>query len=114
MYRSKDLLGCSPPETQQALVRLGLRLRAHRIRQGWTVNEMAVRLLCSPTTYRAVEAGKPGTSVGILINALWLFGQIDTLENVAPAPVDLVAGRRVRKRTGQYGAGLIGEEERDF
>ncbi len=75
---------------------------------------MAVRVLCSPTTYRALEAGKPGTSIGILITALWLFGQIDTLENVAPVPVDMVAGRRVRKRTGKPGAGMIGEDERDF
>ncbi len=70
--------------------------------------------LCSPTTYRALEAGKPGTSVSILVNALWFFGQIDTLESVAPAPVDQVVGRRVRKRTGQPGAGLIREDERDF
>lgn len=75
---------------------------------------MAGRLLCSPTTYRALEAGKSGTSVGILINALWLFGQIDTLENVAPAPVAQLAGRRVRMRTGQSRAGIIEEYERDF
>jgi transcriptional regulator with XRE-family HTH domain len=109
-----NLMLNSVPETQQALVRLGNRLRAHRIQQRWTVKEMAARLLCSPTTYRALEAGKQGTSMGILVNALWLFGQIDTLENVAPAPLDQIAGRRVRKRTGQPGVGLIGEDERDF
>jgi transcriptional regulator with XRE-family HTH domain len=114
MINSKSLLASSPPESRQALVRLGNRLRAHRMRLGWTVKDMAARLLCSPTTYRALEAGKPGTSAGILANALWLFGQIDSLENVAPAPVDQVAGRRVRKRAGQPGAGLIGEDERDF
>lgn len=32
----------------------------------WTVDEMALRLLCSPTTCRALETGKPGTSVGVL------------------------------------------------
>ncbi len=114
MSSLSNLLASSPPETQQVLVRLGSRLRAHRIQQRWTVKEMAARLLCSPTTYRALEAGKQGTSVGILVNALWLFGQIDTLENVAPAPVDQIAGRRVRKRAGQPGVGLIREEERDF
>jgi DNA-binding XRE family transcriptional regulator len=114
MNSSSNLLTNSPPETHQALVRLGSRLRAHRIQQRWTVKEMAARLLCSPTTYRALEAGKQGTSVGILVNALWLFGQMDTLENVAPAPLDQIAGRRVRRRAGQPGAGLIGEGERDF
>jgi DNA-binding XRE family transcriptional regulator len=114
MSHSSNLISYSPPEIQQALARLGLRLRAHRMRHGWTVKEMAARLLCSPTTYRALEAGKPGTSVGLLINALWLFGQIDTLESVAPAPVDQMAGRRVRMRAGHAGTGLIREDERDF
>jgi transcriptional regulator with XRE-family HTH domain len=114
MSDSSKLMGYSPVEIQQALVQLGLRLRAHRMQHGWTVKEMAVRLLCSPTTYRALEAGKPGTSVGLLINVLWLFGQIDTLDSVAPAPVDQISGRRVRRRTGRPGAGLISEDERDF
>lgn len=114
MSNSSNLIGYFPPETQQVLISLGLRLRAHRMQRGWTVKEMAARLLCSPTTYRALEVGKPGTSMGILINALWLFGQIDTLESVAPAPVDQIAGRRVRKRAGHSGTGLIREDERDF
>ena len=114
MKYSNNLLATSLPETQSALIRLGNRLRAHRLQLRWTVKEMAARLLCSPTTYRALEAGKPGTSVSILVNALWFFGQIDTLESVAPAPVDQIAGRRVRKRAGQPSAGLIREDERDF
>lgn len=112
--RQKKLLANSPTEVQAALVRLGNRLRGHRLQQRWTIKEMAARLLCSPTTYRALESGKPGTSIGILVNALWFFGQLDTLESVAPAPLDHLAGRRVRKSTGQPGVGLISEAERDF
>lgn len=114
MSRHSNTLISAPPEVLQPLVRLGQRLRAHRVQQGWTAVDMAARLFCSPTTYRALEAGKPGTSIGILANALWLFGQIDTLNFVAPAPAELATGRRVRHRAGKAGAGMIAEDERDF
>lgn len=104
----------SNPGTLQALVKLGQRLRANRVQQGWTVDDMANRLFCSPTTYRALEAGKPGTSIGMLVNALWLFGEIDSLDAVAPIPAEIAAGRRVRHKAGKSGSGIISEQERDF
>ena len=75
---------------------------------------MAERLLCSPNTLRALESGKPGTSIGLLAHALWLLGEIDSLDNVAPAPAGLAARRRVRRSAGQGAAGVIEEDERDF
>lgn len=93
---------------------MGLRLRAHRVQQARTIADMAQRLLCSPTTYRALEAGKPGTSVGVLAQALWFLGQLDTLAQVAPAPAHWAQGRRVRQSAAQQAAGRISEAERDF
>lgn len=101
-------------EAAEKLVRLGERLRAHRTLHQWTVLEMADRLLCSPATYRALEAGKPTVSVGVLMNALWLLGQADSLDTVAPAPAALAVGRRVRRKAGKPPAGVISEDERDF
>lgn len=72
---------------------------------------MATRLLCSPGTYRALEAGKP---TGVLMSALWLFGLAETLDAVAPAPAGLAAGRRVRRKSGKSAPGMISEDERDF
>ena len=46
--------------------------------------------------------------------ALWLFGQTDSLDTVAPAPAELAANRRVRRRSGQSLPGVISEAERDF
>lgn len=103
-----------PPPAQAAFTRLGQRLRAHRVLRAWTLADMAERLLCSPTTLRALEAGKPGTSVGILLHALWLFGETDSLDSVAPAPAALAAGRRVRRPAGQSLPGVITESDRDF
>ncbi|MGJ7497189.1 helix-turn-helix domain-containing protein [Variovorax sp. RT4R15] len=114
MSKYSPSLAALPAPAQTALARTGSRLRAHRLQRGWTVADMAERLLCSPTTWRALEAGKPGTSIGLLAHALWLFGEIDSLDTVAPAPTDLAANRRVRRKAGSTAPGVIDENERDF
>jgi len=48
-----------------------------------------------------------------MMSALWLFGQAETLDGVAPAPAGLAAGR-VRRKAGQTAPGVISEDERDF
>lgn len=101
-------------ETLKSLEKLGQRIRENRVAQGWTVKEMAERLFCSQNTYRAIEAGKPTASIGILANALWLFGQIDSMDAVAPMPLQSKATSRVRKANNKPIAGTIGEDERDF
>ncbi|RYF33245.1 MAG: XRE family transcriptional regulator [Comamonadaceae bacterium] len=114
MSKPRSDLSALPEHAQTALLRLGQRLRAHRVQRGWTVAEIAARLLCSPTTWRALEGGKPGTSIGLLAHALWLFGETEALDNVAPAPAALAAHRRVRRAAGQTAPGVIAEDERDF
>ena len=103
-----------PVDALTALAQLGQRLRAHRVHQAQTVVDMAQRLMCSPTTYRALEAGKPGTSMGVLVQALWMMGQLDSLDHVALAPTGWATGRRVRRSPGQSAPGRISEAERDF
>jgi transcriptional regulator with XRE-family HTH domain len=114
MSKSSHSLSALPSQTIEPLERLGLRLRAHRVHRKWTIAEMAERLMCSPNTLRALESGKPGTSIGLLAHALWLFGEIDSMEDVAPAPAALAAKRRVRRSAAQGQAGKIAEDERDF
>jgi transcriptional regulator with XRE-family HTH domain len=115
--KSNSLLGL-PPEALEALVQLGQRLRAYRQQQEWTIEEMAERLLCSPTTCRALESGKPGTSMGVMAHALWLLGQLDSINSVAALSADfaasITAGRRVRRRVGASRPGTISESDRDF
>ncbi|PIF78274.1 helix-turn-helix protein [Variovorax sp. 54] len=114
MPKSSRSLSALPSQTVKPLEGLGLRLRAHRVHRAWTVAEMAERLMCSPNTLRALESGKPGTSIGLLAHALWLLGQIDSLDGVAPAPAELAAKRRVRRSAAHGAAGVIAEGERDF
>ena len=114
MPKKKNALIGMHPEAVKTLEKLGHRLRANRIAQGCTVQQMADRLFFSPNTYRVMEAGKPSSSVGIIVSALWLFEQIDTLDLVAPIPIQAISVRRVRKPNKMFGVGLITEEERDF
>ncbi|GBU15450.1 hypothetical protein AwPolaro_08280 [Polaromonas sp.] len=107
-----------PSDARDVLLQLGQRLRAHRQLHQWTLDEMAERLLCSPATCRALESGKPGTSVGVLAHALWLLGQLDSFASLAPLTSDFAAalttGRRVRRRAASSQPGVISEHERDF
>lgn len=111
MSQSNSLVSL-PSQVLPQLAKLGQRVRAQRINAQWTIAETAQRLLCSPTTYRALEAGKPTVSLGLLVNALWLFGQLESLGAVCPMPVESFVKRRVRK--GRTVAGNIEERERDF
>ena len=118
MSKNSASLHGMPPEALNALAQLGQRLRAHRQQQQWTIDEMSQRLFCSPTTCRALESGKPGTSIGVLVHALWLLGQLDSLNSVAPLTssfaATLTTGRRVRRRVSTNPPGTIAEHDRDF
>jgi len=118
MSKASNTLRGLPPDALAVLTQMGQRLRAYRQQQQWTLNEMAQRLFCSPTTCRALESGKPGTSIGVLAHALWLLGQLDSLTSVAPLSSDfaatITAGRRVRRRALASQPGTISEIERDF
>ena len=72
MTKYSNSLQASNLEVKESLENLGQRLRANRIALGWTIKDTAARLLCSQNTYRAIEAGRPTTSIGIIANALWL------------------------------------------
>ena len=102
------------PEAVESLVHLGERIRAQRIARGWTIKQMAERLYCSQNTYRSIEMGKPTASLGVMASALWLFGQVDTLNLVAPIPIEAVTVQRVRARKNMGLGRLISEAERDF
>ena len=114
MSQHSNSIVSTPSEALKSLEKLGQRIRANRIAQGWTVKEMAERLFCSQNTYRAIEAGKPSASIGIIANVLWLFGQVDSLDAIAPVPLQANATTRVRKSKNKSIAGTIGEDERDF
>jgi hypothetical protein len=72
---------------------------------------MAGRMFCSINTYRALEAGKPTSSLGSLCNALWLLGQLDGIERLATVPAALAGARSGRRKAGRAKSGT---HELDF
>ena len=69
MTRSTNSNHALPQESRAALQNLGLRLRVQRLARNMTLEQMAERLLCSPTTCRALESGKPTVNLGLLVHA---------------------------------------------
>ena len=112
MSKASKSTAALPSQALAALHLLGQRLRAHRLAANWTVEQTAERLLCSPTTYRALEAGKPSVNLGLLVNALWLLGRLDDLGQVFPLGEWMIENRRSR-RAGGTPAGLS-DDERNF
>lgn len=104
----------SPSESDAKLIELGMRIRAYRVSRGWTLKDMAARLFCSINTYRALEAGKPTASLGLLANALWVLGAIDDLDQIASSPISNASKKRARKSLNVNTPGKISEGERDF
>jgi transcriptional regulator with XRE-family HTH domain len=112
MARSTNSIFALPEEPRSALKNLGQRLRALRLAQNMTVEHLAERLLCSPTTYRALESGKPTVNLGLLAHALWLFGKTDELDKLFPLEIGMLGNKRSqRARPATNG---ISDDERDF
>ena len=114
MTKYSNSLQASNLEVKESLENLGQRLRANRIVLGWTTKDTAARILCSQNTYQSIEAGRPTTSIGIIANALWLFGQIDSLNTLAPVPLNIRGVKRIRNPNKNPGNNLISESELDF
>ena len=112
MTRSTNSILALPPESLAALKNLGLRLRARRLAQNMTLEQLAERLLCSPTTCRALENGKPTVSLGLLVQALWLFGRLDDVAQLSPLELGMLAGKRSQRARPLVKG--IGDDERDF
>ncbi len=112
MPRSTNTIIALPPELLSTLKNLGLRLRARRLAQNMTLEQAAERLLCSPTTYRALENGKPTVSLGLLAHTLWLFGHADDLEKLAPLDIGLLGNKRSQRARPLVKG--IGDDERNF
>ena len=112
MPRSTNSIIALPPESLVMLKNLGLRLRARRLAQNMTLEQAAERLLCSATTYRALESGKPTVSLGLLAHALWLFGRLDDMELLSPVDISMLGNKRSQRARPVVKG--VSDDERDF
>ncbi len=71
-------------EEKEALQELGIRLRACRKRRGDRQKDAAARCGVSTLTYQRMEAGSPGTAVGVWVRAVRLYGSLEQLSGIFP------------------------------
>src|SRR5688572_29291025 len=64
-----------PASSAEAIRKLGAELAVARLRRGESLKSWAARIGISVPTLTKLEAGDPGTSIGIVASALWLIGQ---------------------------------------
>ena len=109
---SKRTLGRSAlsQSVRAALCQLGKDLALARARRGQSLREAAVRLQVSINTVRNLEAGHPGVGLGILANAMALYGMLDRLALLADPATDrigLALERRRHERPGASGKDAV-------
>jgi len=97
---SKHSLGRSALSNQAraALIRLGADLALARARRGMSLRDAARRLYVSINTVRNLEAGHPGVGLGILANALMLYGMLERLGGLADPAKDRVGFALERRK----------------
>jgi transcriptional regulator with XRE-family HTH domain len=103
----KKSLGRSalPSPARAALRQLGADLALARARRGQSLRAAAARLQVSINTLRNLEAGHPGVGLGILANALALYGMLDPLGRLADPATDRLGLALERRKLERRRAG---------
>ncbi len=83
---------------RSALAQLGADLALARVRRKLSLRDAAARLFVSVNTLRHLEAGRSGVGLGVLANALMLYGMLDRLRGLADPAHDAVGLSLERRR----------------
>ena len=89
---------------EDAILTLGRRIRAARLRRNTTQEAMAERAGVTRKTFGDLEAGKPTVSLSILVKTMSILGYLDRVGNlVAANPIgeDIQATTGRKKAAGQ-------------
>lgn len=76
------------PNAKAVLKKLGENIKIARKRRSLSQAEMASRMFVSQQTLIRLEAGDPGVSLHVLVNALHILGMDNTLMSVASPESD--------------------------
>ena len=88
MARRNKLLEAPPYPVEQALQRLGENLRVARLRRNMTIADAAERIGTGPRAVMDAEKGKAATGMVVYAALLWLYDQLDQLDEVADPSKD--------------------------
>jgi transcriptional regulator with XRE-family HTH domain len=114
MSRSNTLLQSPPYPVEHAVRQLGENLRVARIRRSMRIADAAERIGTGPRAVMDAEKGKSSTGIVVYAALLWLYDQLDQLEEIGEPSKDkeglslAAANERQRVRKGK-GRGLDGD-----
>lgn len=94
MAKKSTATAATPNHLKKKLQTLGANLQTARKRRRMTQRDLANRIMCSLPTIGRLEAGDPGVSLSILIQALWVFGMDDQLAKIAAPEKDVVGTQK--------------------
>lgn len=107
MSRRNKLLQSPPFKVEQSMLDLGDRLRISRIRRNLTIADAAERIGTGPRMVMDAERGKASTGIVVYAALLWLYDQLDQLDEVCNPSKDregvalAMAKERKRVRKGK-------------
>ena len=102
MAARNPLLEAPPYAVEDALLKLGQRLRTARLRRNLSVAEVGKKIGAGSRAIADAEKGKPSTGVAIYVALLWAFDLLSNFEVLADPAHDVeglaLASRRERER----------------
>ena len=105
MSARNPLLEAPPHAVEEALARLGRRLRTARLRRNLSVEAAAKKIGAGSRAVSDAEKGKPSTGIAVYAALLWAFDMLDDMESLADPQDDTeglaLASRRERVRARQ-------------
>jgi transcriptional regulator with XRE-family HTH domain len=113
MARINKLMQSSPYPVEQTLRRLGQNLRVARVRRNMTIAEAAERIGTGPRAVMDAEKGKASTSIAVYTALLWLFDQLEQLNEVGEPSRDK-EGEALALARGRKRARKVQEIDNDF
>jgi transcriptional regulator with XRE-family HTH domain len=109
MVARNKLLDAPPYPVEQALTRLGRRLRTARVRRNFTIQEVADKIGTGPRAIMDAEKGKASTGIGVYVALLWVYDLLSPFNEVANPTLDeqgLALAAAKEKTRARKGAGL--------
>jgi hypothetical protein len=105
MSARNPLLEAPPFAVEDALSKLGRRLRTARLRRNLRVADVGNKIGAGSRAVADAEKGKPSTGIAIYLALLWAFDMLGDLDAVANPNCDTeglrLASRRERERARQ-------------
>jgi transcriptional regulator with XRE-family HTH domain len=113
MPKQSRCLSAMPAELKRQIKTIGERVRAARLRRGWTLADFASRIGVTPLTAARMEKGDPSVALGILITGIWILGLTTELKSFLSAEHDEI-GRGMEARRSRQRARSTKEEKQNL